>query len=1356
MGDLPLLGTNAQIIRIVEALFGVQPGNTYYTNFQGFVAETSLDALSNALVGALAPADAASLAATVAANYQVDPALETADGSNVIALLETYITAQLNTVPEAEWGAKILEITNQYTNLWTDPLLGASVTKFNDSVVKSLVYSANPANSDVNDPNSGTATGDTINLTLALDNLTGTDANDIFNAFIFNNSNTLQSGDKVDGGAGMDTLFADIGNSQNFAITPDTNSVEKLQVRAQAVSTDSNENNMSNGVQIDAERMHGTTWYESNNSRADVTIEDVRILRKDAYGDDSDQITQDITVAMVSTDPGLVDLGVYFDQHSLTPEGVRESNSITLTVANQLEVANGFDDTAPLKDIPYTNVGFLVNDQQVVLALDLTGVSTYDDMWTVMETAFNDEKAINDLLSDVTITRIIDGDSFFSRDGDQRNADQYNLVKAEGQIAPSNPGWTAEGGLPPSNAFSATVLQGEAQTSSSLITANILLDDVGRGSMGGDLIVGGLSTGITSDSKGVEQFDIIVERNSELQEIQSTNNTLEVVNIVNGTNKGNLVVAGDTNADGDLPGSDANTSGFLDVRVLDASAMVGTVDIDAELSSAVVTKYMNLKDNATDASIDNVGFMYDLGTNNDTLSLNISADNLAAAGSTTREDFFLDISGNGGDDTITTKIGDGTGIDGTNWYVNSRINANLTVNGDSGNDTIKTVGAGDFNINAGSGNDTVYANNDGIDTGITSTPALIEVTTQGVDAISDTITITYTDNAASGGVMDTGDTIDINIDGLGVTSVPFNTDFATTLADVVTAYQTYAGVQSVNLSGNTITIVSTPGANITATSTFTDAGVAASAVSSAVTDDGLAAAAVSEIFTATFTAANAGDTIIFDGVTTLFNVATSANDVATAVAANAGANWAAVAAGDKVTYTATTPGAVTDVTAADFTGSYTGVSVPFTAETATWVVNTADASIASTEITNLQSDVANNDTILYKATMTVTYSGAGLNGASGVIAGNSVAYTNGFESKVTIGTTDYVGNEANVNQAIKAAINNNDVSNKLLVAKDGPANTLVIESLVDGEFNADDLTFNITGLTAAEFDALSTSEKTGIQNAFEQLEADSSAVYTNAMPDTDAEALEDLIIGVGDNAGTSEAVLATNGGAVINGAASSSVSDNVINLGNGNDVAVLGTDATSNDTLVFEGSFGDDAIFNFDEAPGTSQDRLDFTAYLGGLETLPAASTSVNSQTTIPTVAVAAAVTGAGANAVDANEVQIVNDFVQDIAASATETWANLTAADLLAAIKADTNVAGAKDYGNITVNDFTVNDGNADLVGTTIKNVFMIENDLNAGEYKVFEVTATGSATDEFTDVTLVGTIDFGAELTAGNLALI
>ncbi len=1626
MGDLPLLGTNAQIIRIVEALFGVQPGNLYYTNFQDFVAETSLDALSNALVGALAPADAESLAATVAANYHVAADLETDDGSNVIALLETYITAQLNTVPEAEWGAKILEITNQYSNLWTDPVLGESVIAFNDAVVASLVYSANPANPDVNNPDGGPVVGDDILLTTAQDNLSGTDANDIFNAFIFDNQNTLQSGDILDGGAGTDTLFADIGNSQNFAITPHTNSVEKLQVRAETTDFDANENNMSNGVQIDAERMVGTTWYESNNSRADVTIEDARILRKDAYGDDSDQITQDTTIAMVSTDPGLVDLGVYFDQHSLINEGDRESNSITLSVGNQLEIAKGFDSEKPLDDIPYTKVAFLVNEQPVILSFDLSDVDNYDQMWVAMEDAFNAAKAdgpFSDSLQDVEIVRKIGSDQFISKDGEKRFADEYELTASEGKIAPDPAiGWALDGTLPPNNAFSATVAQGDPQVTSNLITANILLDDVGRGSMGGDLVVGGLSTGATSDSKGVEQFDIIVERNSELQEIQSTNNTLEVVNIVNGDNKGNLVVAGDTNADNDLPGADADARGFTDVRVLDASAMEGTVNIDAVLSGAVVGKYLDRKDDATNAAADNVDFKYDLGTNDDSLVLGISSVNIEAAGNnaavptiptitstgtTTREDFILEVNGNSGDDAISTLIGTGAGTATTNWYINSKINANLTVNGDAGNDTIRTQGAGDFNINGGSGNDTVYANNDGIgiapagsgeiqtlnfagltaevagniQVGISSlaianpvTPNLVALAADDNDqaiaaaVLADLNTLNNVvinpigpvlGNDVNGdGVVDTFSIIDataavaevqtitfagpitasgniiVNVNGTAVTTAVLINDTATTVAQKVQNAVSVAGVTnlaSVTESSGALTVTYTTAAGDVAPAVLIAAGTTATAAAPLLTtatgtdfaaastgttiqinygsqndiaqlnpiavDVALGGATIetaantaavnatvatttegdgagtSEVQTIDFTGLivdtagsimigrhavtlTAGDNaaaiatkvaaalntglvdIDGDGINELAGAATAAANVVT-LTYQADANKSQIVVADgSATYgwtgTETIPFTVTqgtagtaEVTVLDFSGlTFTGAAnaanltigdgatvtvalangdtaaqmaakaaiaingnnvdsdvnvdiaiatgntvtitsgavgvraadISVTAENtatqfakvgsitstaaatsvdgfagtvATWAVNAANR-----DISNLQSNPEVADGILFNSTLTVTYSGA-RNASSGVINDAADDFSNGFESKVTIGTTDNLGSRLQVNQAIKDAINNDATLNKLLMATDGPANTLVITSLVDGRFEANDLEIKImapTSLTDTELSSLNATNKDLVNNS---ALADLNEAGMLAVIDAQIAAVD------AGGAYTTE-TLATqgNGGAALAGTTSVSDSDNTIDLGAGTDVAVLGTDASSNDTLVMEGSFGDDSIFNFVNTAGDAGlDMLDFTAYLtNDISTSNSASSTVRIATTGEN-------TGVAASILTANEVATVNDFAQNIASSATETWANLTAADLLAAIQ-ETNTTGDKDYGNIVESSFDVNTV-ADLVGNVQNGIIMVENDLNDGEYKVFSTFANDTDKD-FTSITLVGTIDFGDTIDA------
>jgi hypothetical protein len=148
--------------------------------------------------------------------------------------------------------------------------------------------------------------------------------------------------------------------------------------------------------------------------------------------------------------------------------------------------------------------------------------------------------------------------------------------------------------------------------------------------------------------------------------------------------------------------------------LIDASTFKGKLDIDAVLSSAVVAKYMTLTDAspATPAA-DNVSFAYNLGTNNDTFALDISAANLQAAGTTAREDFVLTISGGAGNDSITTDIVDSTEFGTEAWYNNSKLNANLSIDGGDGNDTISTKGAGDWKITAGAGNDTVYSDNSG-------------------------------------------------------------------------------------------------------------------------------------------------------------------------------------------------------------------------------------------------------------------------------------------------------------------------------------------------------------------------------------------------------------------------------------------------------------------------------------------------------------------------------------------------------------------------------------------------------------------------------------------------------------------
>ena len=235
----------------------------------------------------------------------------------------------------------------------------------------------------------------------------------------------------------------------------------------------------------------------------------------------------------------------------------------------------------------------------------------------------------------------------------------------------------------------------------SLTSTNVVFDRVGRDSQGGDFIAGSDSTG-TSGSKGIQQFDISVDRSSWLTSVSSTNNTLEVLNIKNikenSDGKGNLTIKKYDSAD------KTTTAGITDVRVIDASKMTGSADIKATLSANVVEKYLNLTDSQENPAADNSDnaflsvvdtyFSYDFGSNNDKFDLTIDGSNLAAAGSATREDFVLEINAGAGDDTIITDITTFTAA----GYINAKMNANLTINTDAGNDTVRTMGEGGWII----------------------------------------------------------------------------------------------------------------------------------------------------------------------------------------------------------------------------------------------------------------------------------------------------------------------------------------------------------------------------------------------------------------------------------------------------------------------------------------------------------------------------------------------------------------------------------------------------------------------------------------------------------------------------------
>ncbi len=844
MGDLPLLGTNAKIIRIVEALFGVQPGNVFFTSFQDYAAAMSVEQLADALAP-YAGGSAEDLGKIVSGNYQIDPALETDSGDNVLALMETYITAQLNATAQESWGSKILEITNQYANMWTDPLLGESAVKFNDAVVASLVYSVNPNNPEINDPDTGPINPpatDVIALTTAQDNLVGTSADDNFEGIVVDNSNTFQSGDRLDGGEGTDTLNVEIGLSQAFAISAKTTSVEKVFINARSDSFDSNDNNLMNDfVQIDAGDMEGVTEWGTDGSRADVVIEDIRIQ--------DDQITSDITFSMRDTDPGSdaygqdgsngtfandsqpgASLHAYFDANSLRSTTAVSAPTLeiqVLDIQNALYANGGTtapaNPPAPLQDD--TNDGFSFTIERpdgstkdfIISNPDISAANTYDELRDAIEAGFVAAGI------DAIVTKseqLFSAAHKITEELAFGNPIHVELVGEEGVVVAGQ--WTVGSTNQDANVNIAADIVPLAASESTdlLVSANLILDNVGRGSEGGDAEIGTMST-----RGGVGQLNIKVEDSSWVTNVRSTNNALEVVTVVDSDVAKDAVTSGGVVSSGSLyigSGLDAennnlvdyrvaptyvDTNGLVDVRIFNASTFSQELKIGASLTHAGIEKYLQIPSVAANSGVvttdtdiagaegrDTVNALYALGSNNDYLNMSLESDLTADS------DFTLTIQGNAGDDNIQTVIdfANHTVVPGVlpTWQAAQASLANLRIDAGTGNDTVRTLGAGNFIINTGIGDDAIYADNTGdanqfVSSDITGLNGFLSKSVWTSNNLNDDHRIATLDLAATDGFSGIRGLVEVTFKGItsNAVSISYDSNAASALNNTTSVWQ---------------------------------------------------------------------------------------------------------------------------------------------------------------------------------------------------------------------------------------------------------------------------------------------------------------------------------------------------------------------------------------------------------------------------------------------------------------------------------------------------------------------------------------------------------------------------------------
>lgn len=361
-----------------------------------------------------------------------------------------------------------------------------------------------------------------------------------------------------------------------------------------------------------------------------------------------------------------------------------------------------------------------------------------------------------------------------------------------------------------------------------------------------------------------------------------------------------------------------------------------------------------------------------------------------------------------------------------------------------------------------------------------------------------------------------------------------------------------------------------------------------------------------------------------------------------------------------------------------------------------------------------------------------------------------------------IATTGFTTSKLQINNAIKLAIQGSEVLSRLVVAEDGPANSLIVRSLIDGNNvnfsvslarpTVDTMSYSQALDWAATQGSVVTTALTTIGSAGWATSGNGWITLYMADPTAaatypDAQAPQNHAY----NHGASSAP-ATVAGLNIAGIDSNNENANTVTGGAGNDVIILSTDSTSAETVVFSGSFDRDTLVNFGNAGGAAagQDRLDFRSYLSNTATN--AATGLASR--IGTIGVDGQNGSATGSATFSPNNVVVVDFADILAAAnavvastlpTTTTAANITDAQVLAAL----NVAG---------NYVTAATADATLTQAVAKAVLMIESTDTSGFYRVYEVSFSNTtAVEEFTAATLVGSINFGVggTLPAATLAL-
>ncbi len=198
---------SAQIQRFGNALYGVQVGSTTMAQVTADIAAVGslYSVLNSYYIASFGTQSTTVVANTMLTNLGIVAGTNGLVAANVTEARD-YIVAQLNAASPATRGETVAVLLNLWGNLAGDTTYGAAATAWNATIDGAIAYTGT---ANVASGTTSSTTGQTFTLTTGMDEFIGGAGNDTFKAFDDNwgtNDVTLNVGDEIDGGAGIDTL----------------------------------------------------------------------------------------------------------------------------------------------------------------------------------------------------------------------------------------------------------------------------------------------------------------------------------------------------------------------------------------------------------------------------------------------------------------------------------------------------------------------------------------------------------------------------------------------------------------------------------------------------------------------------------------------------------------------------------------------------------------------------------------------------------------------------------------------------------------------------------------------------------------------------------------------------------------------------------------------------------------------------------------------------------------------------------------------------------------------------------------------------------------------------------------------